>query len=192
MGAPLLARPGTLSLLEREGAAAPEPNPNQAHLVNPTITLTRCTWGVRSWDPPTLPPELRSRLARGVRSWDPPTLPPELRSRLARTTRGVDHCILWAARIAHGSAWRAPRWPLQPPATSQASPASQHPAGRRSSDGLVVLEVRVFHLFLCFDSHGPRDAGGPRPTGRYIDIVYIQIMTNAPFKSSLHLNAATQ
>jgi hypothetical protein len=27
----------------------------------------------------------------------------------------------------------------------------------------------VFHLFLCFDSHGPRDAGGPRPTGRYID-----------------------
>ena len=59
--------------------------------------------------------------------------------------------------------------PLQPPATSQASPASQHPAGRRSSDGLVVLEVRVFHLFLCFDSHGPRDAGGPRPTGRYID-----------------------
>ena len=45
MGAPLLARPGTLSLLEREGAAAPEPNPNQAHLVNPTITLTRCTGG---------------------------------------------------------------------------------------------------------------------------------------------------
>jgi len=55
-------------------------------------------------------------------------------------------------------------------ATSQASAASQHPAGRRSSDGLVVLEVRVFHLFLCFDSHGPRDAGGPRPTGRYIDL----------------------
>ena len=76
---------------------APEPNPNQAHLVNPTITLTRCTGGVRSWDPPTLPPELRSRLARGVRSWDPSTLPPELRSRLARTTRGVDHCISWAA-----------------------------------------------------------------------------------------------
>jgi hypothetical protein len=27
----------------------------------------------------------------------------------------------------------------------------------------------VFHLFLYFDSHGPKDAGGPRPTGRYID-----------------------
>ena len=27
----------------------------------------------------------------------------------------------------------------------------------------------MFHLFLYFDSHGPRDAGGPRPTGRYID-----------------------
>ena len=104
---------------------------------DPPVVILRCTGGVRSWDPPTLPPELRSRLARGVRSWDPPTLPPELRSRLARTTRGVDHCISWAARIAHGSAWRAPRWPLQPPATSQASPASQHPAGRRSSDGLV-------------------------------------------------------
>ena len=22
----------------------------------------------------------------------------------------------------------------------------------------------MFHLFLCFDSHGPRDAGGARPT----------------------------
>ena len=76
--------------LETLVAAAPEPNPNQAHLVNPTITLTRCTGGVRSWDPPTLPPELRSRLARGVRSWDPPTLPPELRSRQARGVRSWD------------------------------------------------------------------------------------------------------
>ena len=27
----------------------------------------------------------------------------------------------------------------------------------------------MFHLFLCLDSHGPRGAGGARPTGRYID-----------------------
>ena len=58
---------------------------------------------------------------------------------------------------------------MQPPARPA---ASQHPAGRRSSDGRVVLEVTVclFHRFLCLDSHvGQGGAGGPRPTGRYID-----------------------
>ena len=60
--------------------------------------------------------------------------------------------------------------PLQP--RSHRPAASQHPdpAGRRSSDGRVVRQVWVFHLFLCLDSHGPRGAGGPRPTGRYIDL----------------------
>jgi hypothetical protein len=35
----------------------------------------------------------------------------------------------------------------------------------------------VFHLFLYFDSHGPRDAGGPRPTGRYIYIFLSYLIT---------------
>ena len=38
--------------------------------------------------------------------------------------------------------------------------------------------------FLCFDSHGPRDAGGPRPTGRYIDTL-ITIIHKPHTKSPL-------
>jgi hypothetical protein len=53
-------------------------------------------------------------------------------------------CISWAARIAHGSWLSMAGAPLQPRATSQASPASQHPAGRRSSDGLV----NILQLFI--------------------------------------------
>ena len=36
----------------------------------------------------------------------------------------------------------------------------------------------MFHLFLCFDSHGPRDAGGPRPryTGVVITLILIQVI----------------
>ena len=48
----------------------------------------------------------------------------------------------------------------------------KHPSGRRSSDGRAVLDV-----FQCLMSGG--DAGGARPTGRYIDMSVSQSLPHS-------------